>query len=149
MKKSGFKQKERKPLKRTPLRRVSLNKVKKIKRSKNGIWSTHTADRRFSIFIRLRDGHCLKCGTTENLTCSHFWRRGHSSTRFDPKNCIALCGGADGCHQLWEDKKNAEYKEFMVQLLGKEEYDSLEHRARSFKNRRDAVAECRAMLKQK
>jgi hypothetical protein len=138
------KQMARTPFKKTytPLKRTRTKASKK--RSKNGIWSTATADMYFSRYIRERDGRCLKCGTKDNLTCSHFWRRGHSGTRFDPLNCIALCGGANGCHQDWEDKKNHEYKAFMITLLMPAGYESLEKRARSFKERRQAVAEFKA-----
>ncbi|KKM69561.1 hypothetical protein LCGC14_1449490, partial [marine sediment metagenome] len=50
---------------------------------------TKTADNYFSLFVRGRDEKCLKCGTVDNLTASHYWIRGHSSTRYDPDNCIA------------------------------------------------------------
>lgn len=143
MKRSGFKQKLYKPLKRSGFTRTKAS----VRRSRNGIWSTKTADSNFSKFIRERDGKCLRCGTRDNLTCSHFWGRGCSSVRFDPKNCIALCWGPDGCHQYWEDLKNHEYKDFMVEWLGIDDYNALERRARTFKNRRDAVAECKVLIK--
>ncbi len=110
---------------------------------KTKLWSTSTADKYFSKFIRQRDEHCLKCKTTEGLTNSHYWRRGHSATRFDPDNCIALCGR---CHSLWENLKNREYMDFMIERLGQKKYTELERKARSFKRREDAVRECMTLL---
>lgn len=117
-------------------------------RRKRGIWSTTTADSKFSLFIRQRDGACKRCGAKEYLTCSHFWMRSHSATRFDPENCIALCAGpySNQCHETWEHRKNYEYKEWMIGWLGQDKYDALERRARSYKNRAEAVAECKEQL---
>jgi hypothetical protein len=110
---------------------------------------TSTADKTFSQYVRQRDGKCLRCGLTEYLTCSHYWKRGDSGTRFDPKNCIALCQGpySNRCHDEWEIRKNTEYKEFMINWLGQEEYDALERRARTFKKREDAVREWQEALR--
>lgn len=128
-------------LKRTLLRRKSLiikivdeKKITPVFKIK--VWGTPYADSLFSLFIRKRDGKCLRCGTKDNLTNSHYWRRGHSGTRFDPENCIALC---QDCHSLWENLKNDTYQQFMLDWLGKERYDALEKRARTFMKRRDAV----------
>lgn len=112
-----------------------------ILRRKRGEWSTHTADNRFSIFIRDRDGRCRRCGTSEGLTCSHYHLRKHSATRFDPKNCIALCWT---CHMLWEGPKNG-YTEFMLDWLGEAEFIQLALRAGSIKPRKEAVAEWKAL----
>lgn len=106
-------------------------------------WSTSYADNQFSKYIRYRDEKCLRCGTTYNLTCSHYWRRGFSSVRYDPENCIALCGI---CHALWENTKNHEYKAFMVSLLGKRRYEELEKRARMFVKRSQAIQQCYDLL---
>lgn len=59
------------------------------------VWSIAKADKEFSFFIRERDGRCLFPGCTvqeiAQLQCSHYVERRHSSTRYDPDNCIALC----------------------------------------------------------
>lgn len=107
------------------------------------LWKCSTADKYFSQDIIARDEKCQRCGTTENLTCSHYWRRGHSGTRFDFDNCIALCVE---CHGLWEVRKNDEYMEFMLRRLGKKElgkkeYEKLERKARAFKKRSEAIEE--------
>ncbi len=152
MKRSGFLQR------RTPLRaktgfkrsvpgaRTPVTRHKAPGRAKGikvAVWRTPHADTLFSRYIRYRDKCCLRCRTTDGLTCSHFWGRGHSSTRFDPENCIALCGM---CHSEWEHLKNNDYKLFMIKWLGQEKYDALEKKARSYKNRAEAVAECKAYL---
>ncbi len=132
----------KKPLTRTEFKKKRLTKkLRKRARSVDGryskVWSTSRADQTFSMYIRLRDGKCMSCGNEENLTCSHFWRRGHSATRFDPINCVALCWS---CHQVWEDKKEDEYKAFMLSRLGEQAYIQLEKRAQSYMSRVEAVS---------
>lgn len=65
-------------------------------------------------------------------------------TRFDPKNCIALCRD---CHTAWERHQNHEYKAWMIRWLGKKEYDALEARARRSMKMVDAVLGCMDWLK--
>lgn len=149
--KRSYLKRSSKPLKRSPMKRKPPKVAKPPKKRATGRIKpikTSTADTSFSIFIRQRDGKCLRCGITESLTCSHFWPRGHSGTRFDPKNCITLCQGpySNRCHDEWEIRKNQEYKDFMLNWLGQEEYDALEKRARTFKKREEAVAEWKATL---
>jgi hypothetical protein len=117
-------------------------KASKIRRKK-GIWSTTTADNYFSKWIRARDGKCLRCHRTDNLTCSHYIRRAISITRFCPQNCISLCGA---CHADWEGPKEG-YTDFMIDYLGTEAFIELQRRGGRFMSRYDAVAECKAMLK--
>ena len=106
------------------------------------VWKTTYADKVFSLFIRKRDGMCMRCHRRDvGLDCSHYWVRNNSGTRFDPMNCIALCRE---CHTIWEKRRNNEYKQFMLDWLGKKDYDLLETRARSFKSRDVAVAEFKA-----
>lgn len=135
MKRSGFQ-------KRSPASKKPTSVSRRTKKPK--AWTTDNADRRFSVWIRERDGNrCLRCKTEYGLTCSHFWRRGHSGTRFEPDNCITLCGE---CHAEWEHLKNTDYKVYMLEWLGRERYDEVETMARTFKKRSDAVAECRVLL---
>lgn len=112
-------------------------------KKKKRIWKSNTADLHFSKFIVNRDGKCLRCGSVDNLTNSHYWRRGHSGTRYLPDNCITLC---QRCHSLWENLKNEDYMEFMVHRIGRKRYDEVEIMARKFKKRSDAVAECMKLL---
>ena len=116
-------------------------KASKLRR-KRGEWSTKTADNYFSLWIRARDGKCLKCNRTDNLTCSHYKGRRHSITRFDPINCIALCGE---CHAEWEGPKEA-YTNLMIALIGQDAFIELEKRAGREMKRADAVAECKRFL---
>lgn len=107
------------------------------------VWKTTTADQKFSKYIRERDGRCMRCGRSDvGLDCSHYWKRGDKGTRFDPKNCIALCRD---CHTIWERQKNNEYKAFMLNWLGREEYEALETRARTSTKLFDAVLEWMAL----
>lgn len=50
-----------------------------------------TADRRFSLFIRRRDGVCVVCGTKRDLTCAHVLSRRYRRLRFRPENAVAMC----------------------------------------------------------
>lgn len=99
----------------------------------------------FSQWIRSRDGQkCVRCGKQTNLTCSHFWSRIHSATRYDPDNCDALCWLP--CHYTWEHEKQGEYRDFKLKQLGKKRYEALEKRARSVMKREDAIAAFLTMI---
>ena len=107
------------------------------------LWSTQYADSMFSKRIRERDKLCRRCKIKRAKDNSHFWRRGHSGTRYDFNNCVGVCRP---CHDIWEHQKNNEYKDFMLSWLGEEEYNLVEKRARGFKKRSDAVIECMRLL---
>lgn len=91
-------------------------------------------DTLFSKRIKERDGQtCQRCRAvhasgSRGLHCSHYWKRGLMGTRWEEKNCVALCYG---CHRRWEGDKQGEYMDFMVARLGRAEYDRLEVKARS------------------
>lgn len=110
---------------------------------KKKVWTTTTADKKFSVYIRTRDPKCMRCNREATSDCSHFWGRGHSATRYDPENCIGLCRP---CHDYWEHQKNYEYKEWMLDWLGKKRYEALERRARGFQKRSSAVIMCMELL---
>lgn len=90
-------------------------------------------DRLFARIIKYQDGlRCQRCGTKHKISdkgfhCSHFWSRRHWGTRYDKENCDALCYG---CHSLWEDDKQGEYKDFKIKQLGIKRYKTLEKKAR-------------------
>lgn len=115
------------------MRRVALGSIKSA-----------TADKSFSIYIRTRDPLCKRCKRAPTRDCSHFWGRGHSATRYDPKNCVGLCRP---CHDIWEHQKNVEYKDWMEDWLGLEEYIALERRARSFMKREKAIQQWQELCK--
>lgn len=133
--KAPFKQKS--GLKRNPIKRKSKTTQAAKKRRKRGEWSTKTADTYFSLYIRERDGKCLRCGTTENLTCSHYHRRSISATRYCEDNNIALCAT---CHHDWEGPKTG-YTELMIKRLGVDRFLALQLKAGTMVKRADAVAD--------
>jgi hypothetical protein len=48
-------------------------------------------DKIVSQIVIERDGKCVVCGTTNNLTCGHLFSRVAYSTRWDLDNCYAQC----------------------------------------------------------
>lgn len=105
----------------------------KVKRDK--------ADETFSLYVRLRDRTCQRCGSfgrpdakgrpVVGLQASHFWGRAKESVRFDEKNVMALCGG---CHMYLTANPEI-HRQFVLDKLGKKEYDLLELRARTLKKK--------------
>lgn len=51
----------------------------------------HRADASFARYIKIRDGACLACGSTEFLQCAHLISRSYKSIRTDEDNAVALC----------------------------------------------------------
>ena len=80
------------------------------------------ADSLFSKYIRQRDGHCVRCGSTQALQCSHYFGRTRWTVRFDPMNCDCLCYG---CHRLWEKEDREAYRRFKVNQLGQDGFEDL------------------------
>lgn len=78
------------------------------------------ADKWFSLYIRERDDwSCRRCKTKHKrfsggLHNSHYFGRSAESTRFEPKNCDALCFA---CHLLWGGDRREEYMEFKKKQL--------------------------------
>lgn len=115
---------------------------KKIERK---IWTMKKADTEFSKFIRERDKRCQRCGKEGPLTCSHFWGRAHKGTRYDPKNCVAICWFP--CHAYhWEKEKQGAYRDFMLYWLGEEEYEELKKRALTSYSLSSAIIDCMRLL---
>ena len=88
-------------------------------------------DKQFSLYIRSRaNWKCEKCGTqyippTAGLQCSHFVGRANQQTRYDDKNCSALCFH---CHQYFTANPY-EHTEWMRKKLGDKEFEALNRRA--------------------
>ena len=88
-------------------------------------------DKLFSLYIRTRAGwKCEKCGTqyappTAGLQCSHYVGRANQQTRYDDKNCSALCFH---CHQYFTANPY-EHTEWMRKKLGEKEFEALNRRA--------------------
>ncbi len=118
-------------------------------------WGLKKADTQFSLYIRSRDGKCVRCTRTKpdvQLQCSHFWGRSRKNVRFDPENCDALCAT---CHVwgdrkngiiAWEEEKQGEYRLFKIKQLGQEKYDAMEARAKPLCKDKTAVARCQMFL---
>ena len=87
-----------------------------------------------SLMVRNRDNWtCQRCGTkytpaTQGLHCSHYFSRRFMGTRFNLDNLISLCYG---CHRLVESDKQGWYKDFMIDKLGQNGYNTLEFKARN------------------
>jgi 5-methylcytosine-specific restriction endonuclease McrA len=113
------------------------------------------ADEVFSLYIRLRDKRCLRCGKIGEedkngnrvigLDCSLYFGRWMEGGRFNPDNCVTLCRG---CHQHWE-KDRDDYRAFMIKRLGENEFKILEWVCRSYtkKDRKFALLKARELLK--
>lgn len=57
-------------------------------------------DRVTSLIVRKRDGLCVTCGDArpDQLTCSHFYKRVWTNTRFDLRNCNTQCAPCNELH---------------------------------------------------
>lgn len=61
-------------------------------------WLIAELDKYTSIIVRRRDRRCVTCGSFRNLQCSHFYSRRYLATRFDLRNCNAMCGRCNRRH---------------------------------------------------
>lgn len=90
-------------------------------------------DQIVSKIVIARDGKCVVCGSTQNLTCGHLFSRVHYSTRWSLTNCNCQCLGCNLKHEHnWEP-----YRRWFVQNYGQAFYDALyeDHmRVKKFKN---------------
>lgn len=96
----------------------------------------YAEDRWFSLYIRKRDGYmCKRCGKRYEpyveggsnshlmgLHCAHCFGRGAHMTRWNEKNCLALCYG---CHQ-YVDSRPETKRGIWTKNIGEEEYNKLE-----------------------
>lgn len=92
------------------------------------------ADQTLSLFIRLRDKKCCRCGSPVEMNekglpkshhNSHYFGRGNECTRFDPENCDTLCCG---CHEIWGSNDKEGYREFKIKQLGEDGFLKLRQR---------------------
>lgn len=114
------------------------------------------ADTAFSLYIRLRDGRCCRCGrvgspdalgrTIGGLQASHYFGRANEATRFDGDNVDALCFG---CHQEWGSRDRESYRDFKIKQLGQKGFDDLKIQARMIvkKDRKMALLYAKELLK--
>ena len=87
-------------------------------------------DKLFSQYIRRRDAWtCQRCHKhyqppTNALHNSHVFSRGGMSTRFDPRNCFAMCYG---CHSFL-GRNPLEHYAWYIARCGQQEFDLLRYR---------------------
>lgn len=116
-------------------------------------WQSKTKIRRvdklFSDYIRNRDNwHCVyrfQClGVIDyrdnpgGLTNSHFQKRRHESTRFEPDNCDSACRT---CHGWVEDKSEGKkaLEAWKKKQLGPKRYASLLVQAQTYQHKDDKL----------
>lgn len=80
-----------------------------------------------SQIVRLRDGCCKRCGTTEHLQWSHHVSRAYLVTRYDLGNACAHCRG---CHMYFTNHP-LEHEEWIIGFIGLDAFADLKRRARS------------------
>jgi 5-methylcytosine-specific restriction endonuclease McrA len=61
-------------------------------------WLVAELDRLVSLIVRRRDRRCVTCGEPRGLQCSHFYSRRYLATRFDLRNCNAMCANCNRRH---------------------------------------------------
>lgn len=119
------------------------------------------ADKLWSEYVRKYHGACQLCGTTRNLTCSHYKGRRHENTRFDLENSDCFCVS---CHNKMEHEKghttgeiNGQkvslpklYTKWKMEQLGEKRYNALTLRANKTvkKDRKMQVIRIKELLNQ-
>ena len=103
-----------------------------------------TSDKLFSQWIRIRDGRCLRCGSSVKFNnsglpishnASHFQGRGKENTRFNPDNVCTLCYG---CHSYFTAHP-AEHTLWQVERLGQKKVDEIVFWSNQYKKRDDKL----------
>jgi 5-methylcytosine-specific restriction endonuclease McrA len=79
-------------------------------------WLVAELDRLTSLIVRRRDRRCVTCGGRRTLQCSHFYSRRHLATRFDLRNCNAMCLDCNRRH----NSDPTPYLRFMNERYGPE-----------------------------
>lgn len=109
-------------------RRPSVKKKAKRTKMPSRKSLVRKADNLVSQIVRLRDGKCVECGSTEKLTNGHVLGRRSFATRFD------ITAEGD-CHaQCWPDNYRAamsgavHYHAWYVRTFGAEAFDALYRR---------------------
>lgn len=57
------------------------------------------ADKVAALYVKKRDGRCLVCGASTDLTCGHLFSRAHYSTRWIEENLYTQCKGCNLLHE--------------------------------------------------
>ena len=104
-------------------------------------------DSLWSKLVRLRDGKCMYCGSTEYPNAHHIFSRSNHTTRYDLNNGITLCSK----HHLFDNSFSAhkaplEFIEWLKGFLGDVYIDNL--RAKAQKVNRKSNEEWMEYLKE-
>lgn len=95
--------------------------VKKITTGKKRLLVRH-ADKATSFYVIRRDRFCVTCGTMNNLSCSHLFRRGRMPLRFDLFNCNCQCMTCNERH----NSDPRPYEEWFIKKYGQKKFDELQ-----------------------
>jgi len=85
-------------------------------------WLVAELDRLTSLIVRRRDRRCVTCWGRRGLQCSHFYSRRYLATRFDLRNCHAMCADCNRRH----NSDPTEYLRFMNERYGEAEVARLD-----------------------
>ena len=77
-------------------------------------WLIAELDKYTSIIVRQRDKRCVTCGSVQSLQCSHFYSRRYLPTRFDLRNCNAMCSACNRRH----NRDRRPYERYMRKRYG-------------------------------
>jgi hypothetical protein len=102
------------------------------------------SDSKFSKFIINRDNKCLRCGSTQMLSCSHFHGRANYATRYEPTNAVTFC---IPCHEIFESKKSGAYMDWMIDWLGEDQFFVLDHLSKMDISKADSLILAHNLLK--
>ncbi len=72
--------------------------------------------------VRKRDKFCQRTGKTDRLQVCHFFGRGTISTRWHLDNLILFSAGS---HHFWCHQHYEEFRDFMIQRLGRKRFNAL------------------------
>lgn len=87
-----------KPLKRSYIKAKPKGERRKFSQSERTLLEAEL-DKVCSEFVRKRDLACVTCGTDQELTCSHFYKRSIQFLRYDVKyNLNTQCLHCNGSH---------------------------------------------------
>ena len=104
---------------KTPLRKKSKQPRKKV---------IAEMDKIVSEYVRLRDGRCVVCGSTEKLGCGHLLSRRLLATRWDicaDGNCHTQCWPCNFKHTM----DPHQYRSWYVRQFGLEAFEEMYARA--------------------
>jgi 5-methylcytosine-specific restriction endonuclease McrA len=82
-------------------------------------------DAKVSQIVIARDGACVQCGSTDQLTCGHLFSRRLFATRWDLDNCHTQCWPCNFRHSHYPDY----YVSWFLKEYGKAKYLKLAQKA--------------------